>query len=169
MAISLFLITGPAGVGKSTISKKIAENLEKSILIEGDEIYNLVVGGYVSPWKQGNHLRLFWNNCKSIIENSIKEGFDVVFNYVLDKEQIKDIKQNFPFCEIKFVCSMVDEATIVQRDKLRPIDCQMGERSLILLQEMKDENFSDDNILDTSHLTIEQSYMEILNNNRFII
>ena len=37
----LYIITGPAGVGKSTISTKIAETLPKSALIEGDEIYHL--------------------------------------------------------------------------------------------------------------------------------
>lgn len=31
----LYIITGPAGVGKSTISKKIAESKKKSVLIEG--------------------------------------------------------------------------------------------------------------------------------------
>ncbi len=32
----LYVITGPAGVGKSTISRKIAEASSKSALIEGD-------------------------------------------------------------------------------------------------------------------------------------
>lgn len=43
----LILITGPAGVGKSTISRKIAENKKRSALIEGDDIYHQVIGGYV--------------------------------------------------------------------------------------------------------------------------
>jgi len=34
---NLYIITGPAGVGKSTISRKIAEDLEKSVLLEGDD------------------------------------------------------------------------------------------------------------------------------------
>ena len=45
----LYLITGPAGVGKSTVSKAIAESLEKSVLLEGDEVYHHVVGSYVPP------------------------------------------------------------------------------------------------------------------------
>lgn len=44
---NLYIITGPAGVGKSTISKKIAKLRNKSALIEGDDIYHQVVGGYV--------------------------------------------------------------------------------------------------------------------------
>ena len=47
----LYIITGPAGVGKSTISKKIAESKKKSVLIEGDDIYHHVIGGYVQDRK----------------------------------------------------------------------------------------------------------------------
>ena len=39
---NLYVITGPAGVGKSTVSKRLAQNLSKSALIEGDEIYHQV-------------------------------------------------------------------------------------------------------------------------------
>lgn len=35
---NLYIIAGPAGVGKSTSSKIIAKRKEKSALIEGDEL-----------------------------------------------------------------------------------------------------------------------------------
>ena len=38
----LFIITGPAGVGKTTISNKLASSLSKSVLIEGDTVYNFL-------------------------------------------------------------------------------------------------------------------------------
>ena len=52
---NLYIITGPAGVGKSTISKKIKKKKKKSALIEGDDIYHQVIGGYVQAWKEVNH------------------------------------------------------------------------------------------------------------------
>ena len=58
----VYIITGPAGVGKSTISKEIASKSNKSALIEGDEIYHLVCGGYKSAWENNNHLEVFWKN-----------------------------------------------------------------------------------------------------------
>ena len=39
----LYIITGPAGVGKSTVSKMLAETKVKSALIEGDDIYHQVI------------------------------------------------------------------------------------------------------------------------------
>ncbi len=168
---TLYLITGPAGVGKSTISKKIAESLPKSCLIEGDDVYHIVVGGYVSPWKEGNHLSFFWKNCISLIENCLAEGYDVVFNYILSKNDVLKLKNNFSGSDvvIKFVALIVDEKTIVERDKLRPQDCQMGERSIVLLKEILAENFNKSNILDSSKLSVEETYQEILKSDRFVI
>ena len=60
----LYIITGPAGVGKSTISLQLANNLEKSVLIEGDVIYNFFVGGRIKPWYKDAPLDLFWKNVK---------------------------------------------------------------------------------------------------------
>ena len=165
----IYLITGPAGVGKSTISRKIAESLPKAVLIEGDDIYHFVVGGYVSPWKDGNHLSLFWKNCEDLIKNSAKAGYDVVFNYVLGQEDVEKLKNKFGKFGIKFVCLIVDEKTILKRDKLRPKDCQMRERCLVLLKEIRDEKFDEKFMLDTSNLNEHQTLQEILHNDRFLL
>ena len=58
----LFIITGPAGVGKSTISYEIGKRLEKSVVIEGDTVYNFFVGGRIRPWYPEAPLDLFWDN-----------------------------------------------------------------------------------------------------------
>ena len=166
---TIYLITGPAGVGKSTISKLVAKRLEKSVLIEGDNVYNIVVGGRVSPWKEGNQLGLFWKNSKDMINNSLNEGFDVVFNYILDKTQIKDIKDSFPKVKVKFACLLVDEKTLIERDKLRPKDSQMGERCLVLLKDFKDKNFADNYIIDSSNLTPDETANMIIKDDRFIL
>lgn len=165
----LYIITGPAGVGKSTISRKIAELKDKSALIEGDEIYHQVVGGYVSPWKDGNHLEVFWKVCIDIIKNYLQNGYDVVFNYIVGLDDLKVLKEKFSEYDIKFVVLMVDEETLLKRDKERPLDWQMGERCIVLLNSFKDKGYENKYILDTSNLSIEDSVNTILEGNRFEI
>ena len=51
---NLYIITGPAGVGKSTISDALSLKLDKSVVLEGDEIYHHVRKPYIEAWKDGN-------------------------------------------------------------------------------------------------------------------
>ena len=153
----LYLITGPAGVGKTTISKALAHNLPKSVLIEGDDIYHMVKGGYVSPWMEGNHLKLFWENSISLIKNSLENGYDVVFNYIIKKEDYKILKEKFKDYKIIFKVLLVSEEELLKRDCLRDEDCRMNERCLVLLNSFKKQNFSDKYIIDITNLDINET------------
>lgn len=166
---NLYIITGPAGVGKSTISKKLAENKSKSVLIEGDEIYNQVVGGYIPAWKKGNHLELFWNICFDMIDKYLVAGYDVIFNYIVTLDVYSKIKENFKKYQTKFVVLIVDEKTILLRDKERPADCQMKKRCIVLLNSFKNTKYEKDYFLDTSNLSVEETVNIIENNNKFLI
>ena len=166
---NLYVITGPAGVGKSTVSKRLAQNLSKSALIEGDEIYHQVIGGYIPAWKEGNHLQTFWKVCINIVRNYLEDGFDVVFNYIVTPENLALLKNEFKNYTIKFIVLLVDESTLLLRDKERPLDCQMKERCITLLNNFKNSNYNINNILDTTNLSINQIANIIENDNRFIL
>ena len=166
---NLYIITGPAGVGKSTISKELAKSYNKSALIEGDDIYHQVIGGFVQAWKEGNHLKTFWKVCVNIIKTYLEDGFDVVFNYIVTPGNLELIKTVFKDYNVKFVVLITDEATLLARDKERPIDCQMGQRCLTLLNSFKNKNYNSKNILDTSNLSISKTVDIIKNDIKFAI
>ena len=153
---TLYIITGPAGVGKSNISKKIAESSQKSALIEGDEIYHQVIGGYTQAWKKGNHLPTFLKICLSTIQIYLEDGFDVVFNYIIAPETFELIKARFSKYQIKFAVLITDEKTLLERDKQRPKDCQMKERCILLLNHFKKLNFDPKTIINTTNLTPDE-------------
>lgn len=166
---NLYIITGPAGVGKSTISKKIAESKKKSVLIEGDDIYHQVIGGYVQAWKEGNHLDVFWKVCISTIRTYLENGYDVIFNYIVTPAPLKQMYKKFKNYNIKFIVLLVDEKTLLLRDKERPEDCQMKERCITLLNNFKNNGYNEQNILDTSNFTVDETVDIIENDNRFIL
>ena len=166
---NLYIITGPSGVGKSTISKRLAENSNKSVLIEGDFIYSQVISSYVSAWKEGNHLEVFWEVCLNSIETYLSYGYDVIFNYIVTPTIVNRIKDRFKNDKTKFVVLLSNEKTLLARDKQRPEDCQMKERCLILLNSFKSKNYNSNNILDTTNLSIEDTLNTIINDTKFIL
>ena len=64
----------------------------------------------------------------------------VVFNYIIDPTEFEKIKVKFKQYDINFKVLLVDKETILKRDKQRPVDCQMNERALILLDEFINHN-----------------------------
>ena len=164
---NLYIITGPAGVGKSTISKELAKRKKKSALIEGDEIYHQVVGGYVQAWKDGNHLDVFWKICLNNIDTYLNAGYDVIFNYIITPTNFNQIKSRFKNHNVKFVVLIVNEETILKRDNERPKDCQMRERCITLLNNFKNYNFGEDYFLNTSDLSVNETIDIIENNEKF--
>ena len=165
----LYIITGPAGVGKSTVSKELAKRSSKSVLIEGDFIYSQVISSYVSAWKEGNHLDVFWEVCFNMIQTYLSYDYDVIFNYIITPNIINKIQDKFSNYITKLVVLVTDEETILKRDSQRPEDCQMKERCIILLNNFKNRNYNTNNILDTTNLSIEETVDIILENHNFIL
>ena len=165
----LYIITGPSGVGKSTISRGIAERLKKSVLLEEDDFYHQVVGGYVQAWKPGNHLDVFWKVCVDTINNYLNAGYDVVFNYIISKEKFLELKNIFEKIELKFVVLLVDREIILKRDKERPDEFQMKDRCFVLLNDFLNNKYDEKYILYTDKLTINQTIDEIINNKKYLV
>ena len=163
----LYIITGPAGVGKSTISKRLATLKEKSVLIEGDDIYGQVIGSYISAWKEGNHLKMFWKVCIDMINTYLEEGYDVVFNYIVTPENLKLLKEKFS--SFKFVILITDEDELLKRDLLRPEDCRMRERCVVLLNNFKNNNYEKDYTLDITNLSVDGVIEHLENDDKFNI
>ena len=116
---------------------------------------------------------MFWENSIDIITNFLLRDYDVVFNYIVLKKDIIKLTEKLKSLNIdvtiKFIVLLVNEDTIVARDMQRPLDCQMGQRSIILLNEFLNENYAKENILDTTNLSIQETVNQIKEANRFIL
>jgi 2-phosphoglycerate kinase len=168
----IYVITGPCGIGKSSISYSLADRYERSAHIDADYLYHMVVGGRVRPWEDDwALLNLLWANIRSVTENFVTRGITPVIDYVIFPEQlgfVKEIAEKHDL-KVKYVVLMADEKTVRHRDNCRPSDIQMGERAVILLNEFQEKKMDDRFILDTTNRSIEETISEIIASDRFII
>jgi len=53
--MSLLVVTGPPGAGKSTVAALVADGLPRSVLIEGDAFMAFLRQGAIEPWLPESH------------------------------------------------------------------------------------------------------------------
>ncbi|WP_137789148.1 AAA family ATPase [Bacillus sp. E(2018)] len=172
-ARTIYLLSGPAGVGKSTTAIELVKSLSNSAYLSGDDISHMHINGREKPWESEQEHDLIWNNILHLARNFIDYGCDVVIDYITfpkDAEWLK-LQLNKSDVIIKYVVLWADEKTLVKRDALRDADEQMGERCLILFHEFLNSSLDSKHLLHTSLLTpkdLQQVVQEIRFENRFI-
>ncbi|WP_440118951.1 AAA family ATPase [Paenibacillus sp. QZ-Y1] len=174
MSRSVYIISGPAGVGKSTTSKRLVEHLDRSSYISGDDISHLPVNGSGKPWLCQETHQLTWINILSLAKNLIEFNYDVIIDYVTFPSEANWLANELESMNVKviYVVFMVDHETIIVRDQSRDPMIQMGDRSVILLNEFKEVLKDERHVLNTQEYSVDQIdevIEEIVNNNRFLI
>ncbi len=174
MQRTIYIISGPAGVGKSTTSKKLVERLERSSYISGDDISHIPVNGRGKPWLCKETNQLTWVNISSLVKNLIEFNFDVVIDYVTFPADVNWLVTELKDKNVKinYIVLMVDHATIINRDRSRDPSIQMGERSTILLNEIVETMQDKKYILNTQEYCedqIDEVIEEIMNSNKYLI
>ena len=46
----MLVVTGPPGAGKSTVARLLAEEVEPSVLVDGDAFFRFLARGAIEPW-----------------------------------------------------------------------------------------------------------------------
>ena len=79
----IIILNGPAGVGKTTISKLLANTSENSVCISGDELKNFIINKTTSVQE-----RLGYKNGATLIDNFVEAGYElIIFEYVFPNQE----------------------------------------------------------------------------------
>lgn len=148
----VYIVSGPAGVGKSTTSKELVKTLKNSAYISGDHISHMHVNGRKKPWECTKKISLIWDNILSLTKNFLKFDNDVVIDYVTFPHEAEWVSNNLKELniEVNYVVLWTDNETLVSRDNMRVPEHRMGERCVILVDEFMESGLDEWYIFDTS-------------------
>lgn len=170
----VYIISGPAGVGKSTTSKELVNTFSNSAYISGEYVSHMHINGREKPWESEKENLLIWNNILSLTRNFLSYGNDVVIDFVTFPNEAKWLDENLKDLnvELKYVILWADNQSLINRDNMRIPENRMGERCLILVNEFRESMIDERHFLDTSRDSTHDFtnvLNEIRNNQKFII
>ncbi|TWI53970.1 AAA family ATPase [Halalkalibacter nanhaiisediminis] len=146
---SIYIISGPYGVGKSTITKELTQEMDKVALIEGDQIKLMFKGK--TPPTMGEEASIVWRNILSLTWNFVEENINVIIDYVVGTE-VEWFPMYFSDLNVKiyYVVLSADENTLISRLNERGDDFLI-EGSLMLLNQFKNFLPNKDYLYDTTN------------------
>ena len=164
--VFICLITGPAGSGKSSVSKALASKFERSAVIEVDKIREIIKSGYVRPWPYNEEvelqLSLSVKNTCDMANNLLEKGFSVFIDDVVGRKLLEQYSNSFKDKNFKTFLLMPSVDALLKRFDDRGDNKDLRERTMELhkrFSEKQDE--LNCHIINSSDQTLDETVDEI--------
>lgn len=156
------LITGPAGAGKSSVTKALAKKFTRSAVINVDQLRGMIVGGYKKPWPYNDEaelqLSLSAKNSCEIANNFLEKGFKVFIDDMVGRKLLEQYSEYFKNDNFKTFLLLPSLESLLKRFDERGNKEELRKRTQDLhksFSEKRDKlNWK---IIDSSNLTLEET------------
>ncbi len=164
---TVYLISGPLGVGKTTTTRALAKKVKGTKLVEGDVLLHALNKNESLTWEE--KLKLSWKKILSLTQTHLKKGSNVAIDFVVEEELAwfcKQIAGNDVV--IKYVVLMTNKDNIVKRLRQRK-ELKYLDRSLVLLKKLKASSENVRHFYDNTRKKVPDVVADIITSKRFIV
>jgi guanylate kinase len=160
------LITGPAGSGKSSVSKALANKFERSAVIEVDTLRGMIKGGYARPWPYNEEvevqLSLSAKNACDMATNFLEKGFNVFVDDVVGAKLLEQYSAFFKDKNFKAFLLLPSLESLLKRFDDRGNDTELRARTIELHKRFSEKQDKLNwQVIHSSDQTLEETVDEI--------
>lgn len=164
---TIYLISGPLGVGKSSLSKMISQKLG-FVLVDGDSFFVPLGKNEELSWK--HRLRMSWDWIIGETRRHINNNKDVVIDFVVENELSFFLKKVSNLnVQVNYVALVANRADLIKRLKKRDGGTQYLERSIRLLDKLQSDLNNKPYLLDSTGKSTAEVFEEVSGDERFLI
>lgn len=162
---TVYLISGPIGVGKSTVARALSEATGSSLIV-GDDLYNFEEEAHLE-WEE--KLQNGWDRILVACKERMDSHESIVIDFVVEDELTWFMDQLSGYnCRLVYVVLLADKDTILNRLEERD-DLRYKDRSMELLNQLSKDPFNKSYLLDTTTKEVKDTVQEITTSSRFIV
>ena len=166
--VTVYLISGPCGAGKSTLAALLRKKIPGSVIVEGDYYLNKFAGMEMEPeWEE--KITIMWEHIFSSIQIFVSHGYHVIVDTVVEDEW-QDVMQFLGqlHVKVKYIVLTAEEAKLKNRLEERG-DAFLIERSFFLREKLCANEVNKKYIYDTTGKTPEQISRDFLMSEKFTL
>lgn len=152
--MNVIILTGPAGAGKNTIARLVAEKKKKCSVIDVDLVRAMIVQPHKAPWDGEGGLaqqRLGVANACLLAKIFVKNAYDVLILDVISDETARLYKKELGDQNIITILLMPNYTEIQRRNKERP--SRITEEEIKLIYNWQENLTQYDKKIDNTRLT----------------
>ena len=166
----VFIITGPAGAGKSSVAQELCRRFPRAAHVEADLVRHMVRSGYASPVpgeadpdEAARQEELAQRNAAELARNFAFAGFVAIIDDVVEQpDELDHYLANLAGLDVAFITLLPDAESVRRRDQTRASERRMGPRAAHLHGIIAANRETRGLRLDTSAWSVEETVDMIL-------